>query len=611
MKRISIFILALFSAFQAFGQVIQNVDSLVNILKTQELTSERKMELYRDICQSYAQNDQEKYKIYIDKGLELATREKNKKMLVYFNSFSGIFYSYKAEYDTALIYMEKALELAREIEDRNLEAKLCANIAFAYSFKGDFVTEIEYNLKALSIYEKIDDKKSFITLLVNLGTTYRSIKDLDRAMYYFERANQLAEETNYNHGRLIVSYGYAGVHYDKKNSEESLKYYLKALEISRKENNKHFEALCAQSVATVYSEYFFDYEKAEQYANESLLMATEFGDPFRIRGSLRILAQIHLNQKRYKDCDELASRAWAIDSTDVDTSYGLASMIAIANIHLDNKEKAEAFFHKYVDINGEKNRQNLQLTLIDMEVKYETEKKEARIDSLEKEKQLYTWLGIGGALLAITLAIILLQNIRNMKREKQLIATRSVMDGEMKERTRLARDLHDRLSGNLSAVKMELTNVESLLNIGKKLDTCIEEVRRVAHNLMPTSLQYGIKVALEDFAVQFPNVNFHFFGEEKRIEDRIEFVVYCCAIELVNNSQKHSGAKNINMQLVQEDKYLSLTVQDDGHGYDDKVITKGMGLKNIYDRVISCNGTIDVVSSSDKGTETTIHIKIS
>jgi signal transduction histidine kinase len=127
---------------------------------------------------------------------------------------------------------------------------------------------------------------------------------------------------------------------------------------------------------------------------------------------------------------------------------------------------------------------------------------------------------------------------------------------------------------------------------------------------MPATLQHGLKTALEDFAAQFPNVHFHFFGKDNRLDERTEFVIYCCSSELINNSLKHSGAKNINLQLVQDDKYLTLTVQDDGKGYDEKTVKKGLGLKNIYDRIISCNGKIDIVSLSDKGTETTIELKL-
>lgn len=51
---------------------------------------------------------------------------------------------------------------------------------------------------------------------------------------------------------------------------------------------------------------------------------------------------------------------------------------------------------KYSDIMIETNNKNVHENLMEMEVKYETEKKEIRITSLEKEKRLYTWIGIGG-----------------------------------------------------------------------------------------------------------------------------------------------------------------------------------------------------------------------
>src|SRR5690606_33352486 len=108
-----------------------------------------------------------------------------------------------------------------------------------------------------------------------------------------------------------------------------------------------------------------------------------------------------------------------------------------------------------------------------MEVKYETEKKELRIEALEKQHQLYIWLGIAAALvLLIALALAyfryrLAESRRKLaekealrlEQEKQLIAVQATLDGEAAERSRLAKDLHDGLGGMLSAVKMNLPQV--------------------------------------------------------------------------------------------------------------------------------------------------------
>jgi two-component system nitrate/nitrite sensor histidine kinase NarX len=55
---------------------------------------------------------------------------------------------------------------------------------------------------------------------------------------------------------------------------------------------------------------------------------------------------------------------------------------------------------------------------------------------------------------------------------------------------------------------------------------------------------------------------------------------------------------------------VAFTVEDDGCSFDEKSVGKGVGLKNIRDRVVSCGGKMDIVTSPGKGTETTIEIKI-
>ena len=252
------------------------------------------------------------------------------------------------------------------------------------------------------------------------------------------------------------------------------------------------------------------------------------------------------------------------------------------------------------------NEKSLHNSLADMEVKYETEKKQLRISSLEKERRLYAWIAVAVVLFILSLGIALWLKIRNSQKEKQLVASNAVREGEMSERERIAGELHDRLLGSLSAVKSEINNTDT----GNKLNDCIEEIRRISRNLMPLPLCNGVKTALEDFTDQFPNAQFYFFGQEKRIGKRLEFVVYCCANELVTNSIRHSGAKNIHVQLIQRKSHIALTVQDDGCGFDEKATSKGVGLKSIRDRVASCNGKMTVFSSPDKGTETVIEINI-
>jgi signal transduction histidine kinase len=126
---------------------------------------------------------------------------------------------------------------------------------------------------------------------------------------------------------------------------------------------------------------------------------------------------------------------------------------------------------------------------------------------------------------------------------------------------------------------------------------------------MPVALQYGIIDALKGIAAAFPNVHFHHYGTEKRTSNQMEYIVYCCASELVANSVKHSGADTINLQLVQTENNLILTVSDNGCGYDKKTVIQGLGLPSMNNRVASFGGKIDIVTSPGKGTETIIEFK--
>src|SRR5690606_25718707 len=93
----------------------------------------------------------------------------------------------------------------------------------------------------------------------------------------------------------------------------------------------------------------------------------------------------------------------------------------------------------------------------------ETEKKELKIAALKQENGLILYLGIAaGALFFLTMMLLIYrhrlncQKLLRLEKEKQLVATQSVLEGENAERTRLARDLHDGLGGMLSVVRFNL-----------------------------------------------------------------------------------------------------------------------------------------------------------
>jgi signal transduction histidine kinase len=270
-----------------------------------------------------------------------------------------------------------------------------------------------------------------------------------------------------------------------------------------------------------------------------------------------------------------------------------------------------------------------------MEVKYETEKKEALIVSLEKEKELLIWLGVAAILLLMLLIGLLFyrhrlylqkrklaeQQLQQLEQEKQLRATQAELDGETSERARLARDLHDELGGLLSVVRLNMSEIKSQSSLEQQdairfsnasdiLDKAIVEMRRIAHHMMPESLlQHGLQTSLEDFCQAIEGVNFQFYGDARSLDDRLAVVLYRCTYELVANASKHANATLINVQFLIDENLISLTVQDNGTGFDPETVKAGAGLNNIKKRISVYKGKINIDSSPEKGTEITIEIE--
>ena len=610
MRHILIICLFAILALNANGQS-QYVDSLVNILEAGNLTNKEELRLYYNIYDMYVSYDIEKASEYAKKGLTLAERERDKVMSSRFNAAFGRIYNTKSDYDMALTYWKKALDLAKEAKDTDLEASAYTGIGVLYARQDKYPSALEYFTKALSIYEDSGQKQRCMLIMRNMASMYRVMENEEKALYYLEKAKNIAEEIDDASGKMMVYFDLGAIYHKQAENDQNkvklaLSYELEAYEISCKLNDKSHQVAITQALSAIYSNYLEDYDTALKYAKESLKTAQEFGDAKMIIAALNAISSSYHGKKRYKESEAASLEAWKIDSTDINMGSDLLRNIILCNIALGDENKARQYFEKYRGLVRRHIDQNSRELMADMEVKYETGKKEMRIASLEKERQLYIWLGVAGLMLILSLGIVLWLKIRNTRKERLLVASNAVQEGEMGERERIAGELHDRLLGSLSAVKSEINNSD----VNDKLNGCIEEVRRISRNLMPLPLRFGMKIALEDFTAQFPNVRFHFFGQENRIEKRIEFVVYCCANELVTNSVRHSGAKNINIQLVQDEKYIALTVQDDGCGFDEKTVTKGVGLKSIQNRVASCNGKMDIFSSPNKGTETVIEINI-
>lgn len=612
------------------------LDSLLNVLETRELSYDEKVRTYESICARYKNYDPDKLFEYARKGLEIAEKAKNREYAAGFDNYIGLYHMYKGEHDNALGYYDKVIEYAEKAGDKSLEAAAYGNIGGILTMQSRYEEALECYMKAMTLYESLGEQKQIVLVFTSLGSIHGALHNTERSVYYFEQAEALADEIGDKQGQMFASYYLGDIYTHRNDLERSIEYNLRTLELSRELGHRQAEVLSLQTLAYAYCRGTREYEKAEKCALESLSLAERMGDPRLTAAARGLLSVVYLYQERYADCEAVSRKAWEeADTTNMEERIKLAANLANAYIQLGEKEKATEFFQTYGRLMQQHNDLNFQGVLSEMEVRYETEKKEMRIDALEKEKAMYIWLGIA-ALAVLLLVIVLLlfrhrlnmqkrrmaeQQVKQLEQEKQLVATQALLDGETAERSRLARDLHDGLGGMLSVVKLNLKDMKGYSVMDnpdvsrfekalEMLDQSIGELRRVAHHMMPDALiRYGLKVSLEDFCRAIPGANFRYLGEDPRLDSRLEVVIYRCAYELINNAVKHAGATAVNVQLMVDGGVVSLTVQDNGKGFEPENVTKGSGLDNIRARVSAYGGKMNIYSSPGSGTEISIEIE--
>ena len=629
----------------------RQVDSLEQVLATNPPTGKELMVVYDNLTWGYLEINAEK---------SMNNARKLILMCIPLDSWSGVARSYRAlginfymlsQYDSAMVYYDKALEATERMKnfpkrynDASIDNELSliyGSLGNLYNIQGKNHEAIEYYQMASKIFEKYDWKESQSIVHQNIGEMYLAMDNYEQAKINFSKLDSLAHIIDDSFFIATAKKHFTALYlqtkeYDKalQNAEIAYNYYF-----SHSEEEGGNKAVIMNYLSEIYLEGYGDLAKAEAYVRQALTLSDTLDIPREQSVSLCILSTIYLKRGEWRKAEQTALEALVADDSEPANTLALYGILAKAYAHLGNPAKAAEYFDKHNELQSSWATKHYQSAIREMEVKYETEKKEHEI---ERQQNIINRTNLQRGMLAITTVVLLLglamalllwrwtvqkrrlaeQQVKQLEQEKQLIATQSVLDGEIQERTRLARDLHDGLGSMLTGVKFNLetlkNNVIFAPNDVKNFDNAMSilansmlEMRRVAHNLMPDSLtRFGLKVALKDFCHHFPVIEFAWFGSEERLPDlNRELMIYRIIHELVNNALKHSGATKITVNVMSENDYIAFTVYDNGCGFDSERQTQGMGLRNIRERVAACNGRMELDTGAGKGTEINVEFR--
>lgn len=253
------------------------------------------------------------------------------------------------------------------------------------------------------------------------------------------------------------------------------------------------------------------------------------------------------------------------------------------------------------------------------------------METTEELSFLSTLLPLAGILFIVAMGVVLLmqQFRKNLYRQKlaqeeliiihQQELLKSSIQVQEEERKRIASDLHDELGATLSIARMHLMtletqteknaaeNMQALQNIRSLIETSITSVRRISHELMPQNLKmFGLPDTLQSIVNMVNstnNIHIRIDCDEKvnQLSWNVKLGLYRICLELINNTIKHAGAKEIGLDIRCEENGLDFSYTDNGVGLPETTDKPGLGQKSIQARAMSIGGTLKVGNASSGG----------
>ena len=476
----------------------------------------------------------------------------------------GVIYSQQGDLQASLEQFYAANNLSEAVGNDDMVATSFNSIGLVYNDLGRY-QDAEINFKkALAVNKNLGVESEHLGDVLNgLASSFKNQKKYNEAIEYFDKAIAVYKKNESEFGIAIASYNKALTYVEQKRYKEALP-LLRLAYKKQKANGFNTELLLTISTLAKVNFELGDYKKSESLLYEGLNLEIESK-----------LAAKDLFFELYKVYDKKGDYKKALDFHET--------------------------YVKYKDsIYSEDNIKSINL----LQKQFETEKKdkeiiEQKLMLQQQENELLNKKSENKFLWALA-SIFLLgamstwfifqqrqkrknQEILTLKKEQQIKSLEALIRGEEKERSRIAKDLHDGVNGDLSAIKHRLSKYQNQTGIDLSeaigmVDESCDEVRAISHNLLPPALEkYSLRESLSDYCmnlneVRKESVSFQYIGENFRFSKSAEVTLFRIVQELVNNSLKYAEASDILVQLTSFEDTIQLTVEDDGKGFNkDKI----------------------------------------
>lgn len=459
---------------------------------------------------------------------------------------------------------------------------------------------------------------------IYLSSTYKRVFDYDNVLVYldkaFTKASQIQTNKQYYIDNVLCEKAFAL--FDIQHYKES-EILMQQLERTKFKNitvhNQSF-IIMQQGYLSYLDKQYALAEKQYDAAIKKMMLDNPCDLPIIYAKKIALYGSMGLKDKMH-NCYYTAMHY--ADSCKI-IKYNLYATEIIRNTYKDvlkDHKSAYRYFDLYDSLNTIYNADYNKNKLNELQLKYETAKKEQALILNEKtiiiNQRLIALLIAGIVMLILTMGLIItIQRRKKLLREKQnaQLFTKQLLQKTEEERKRIASDLHDSVNNELLLIKSAVD--KNTIDIKPKIDLLMDHIRVISRNLHPVLFEdLGLQDSIEQLAERIQthrqfilNTEIQYTKNSLTINDELQ--LYRIIQEAVNNIIKYSNALAGFISIIETNGKLIIEIKDNGKGFDFENTLKSkesFGLHNIIERSRAING-VPKITSDKHGT--IIHIEI-
>lgn len=505
-----------------------------------------------------------------------------------------------------------------------------------------------YYQKALSLYKNANNTEKIAEINSEIYEVLRSQNNIQfKASTYFDKVYDFAKKTG---SKKWLRYCWAniGIKHYKNNLPDSAKLYFdKALLLPNSEDDLITKTNLFSLLGTTYSRKYIKHDSAIYYYEKALKNHDEHDEDINTKFNLyNNIGNAYRREKEYNKALVYYSKAENIELIDYNKKSKQILYKNISHTYCSTKiwEKAYYYLKKHDSIKELINVKEQNTAISKIKEQYDNEK--LRADNLESENKrkknrnlligAIAFILFGGSTmlliqkntrkkqkLAEQEKALETQKLATVLKEQELVSIDAMIEGQEKERQRIANDLHDDLGGLMATVKLHFNALkdkqtpELFDKTTTLLDDAYQKIRSIAHTKNSGVIaKQGLLIAVQNMADKVSvsnkiNVDVVDHGLEHRLENSLELTIFRIIQELITNVIKHAEASEATIHLTNHEDALNIMIEDNGKGFNTNQVTtkhKGMGISSIDKRVEHLGGVMTIESETNKGTTVIIDI---